>query len=269
MFSGKITCIRILGVRMKISAKFVKNVTEQVKKYKPIVRHLQKKQVNEANTVKVINDILADVFGYDKYTEITSEYLERGNFCDLAVKRSNDKAYMMVEVKGVTVSLNERHVMQVLSYAVNHGAKWMILTNGVDWRVYNVKYTKPIDKELVFEFNFLDLNLRDQKQLEMLFALSKTDQGDSPIDELYSNNRVKNKYIIAGLIDSPEVHKLIRKLVRVYFDNSVKITEEEISMFIRADILRHEVVESDESKVYQKILKRAMKKAASNKLVRS
>lgn len=254
---------------MKISTKFVKNATEQVKKYKSIIGHLQKKQVNEANTVKVINDILSDVFGYDKYVEITSEYLERGVFCDLAVKRANDKVYMMVEVKGVTVPLKERHVMQVLTYAANHGAKWMVLTNGIEWQVYNVKYAKPIDKELVFEFNFLELNLKDHKQLEMLFALSKTGQDDSAIDELYSNNRVKNKYIIAGLLDSPEVHKLIRKLVRVYFDNSVKITEEEISMFIKADIFRHEVMESDESKAYQKILKRVMKKVEHQKVIKS
>lgn len=246
---------------MKISAKFAKRVTEQVKKYKVILKQLRKNQVNEANTVKVINDILADVLGYDKYEEITSEYLERGTFCDLAIKRSNDKAYMMIEVKGVTVDLKERHVMQVMGYATGHGAKWMILTNGINWQVYSVKYTKPIDKELVFEFNFLELNTKEQKQLEMLFAISKDGQEDSAIDELYSNNRVKNKYIIAGLIDSVEVHKLIKKLVRVYFGNSVKITEDEIAMFIRADIFRHEIMESDEAKIYQRQLKRLFKKA--------
>jgi len=36
--------------------------------------------------VILATDILADVFGYDKYTEITSEYAIRSTYCDLAIK---------------------------------------------------------------------------------------------------------------------------------------------------------------------------------------
>ena len=34
----------------------------------------------------LVKDLLAEVFGYDKYAELTSEHAIRGTYCDLAVK---------------------------------------------------------------------------------------------------------------------------------------------------------------------------------------
>lgn len=251
---------------MKIPAKFIKRVNEQIKKYQAIVKKLKKQEVNETDTVKVINDIFADVFGYDKYTEITSECAIRGTYCDLAIKHSSGKVYMLVEAKGVSIPLKENHIKQATDYGVNHGTKWVVLTNAVEWKVFKIKYTQPIERELVFEFNLLDLDLKKVKQLEIIFALSREGQDLSVIDEIYSNNQIKNKYVLAGLIDSPEMYKLIKKQVKIYFENSVKITDEEISNFIKFDIFKREVWDSDEAKEYQKVLKKMIKKAEKKKM---
>ena len=80
-----------------------------------------------------------------------------------------------------------------------------------------------------------------------------------------SNNQVKNKYVLAGLIDSPEIYKLIKKQIKLYFENSIKITDEEISNFIKFDIFKREVWDSDEAKEYQKVLKKMIKKAEKKK----
>ncbi|MBQ8473583.1 MAG: type I restriction enzyme HsdR N-terminal domain-containing protein [Alphaproteobacteria bacterium] len=250
---------------MKIPAKFIKRANEQLKKYQVIVRKLKRQEVNETDTVKVINDIFADLFGYDKYTEITSEYAIRGTFCDLAIKQQSGKIYMLVEAKGVSIPLKENHIKQATDYGVNHGTKWVVLTNSVDWKVYKIKYSQPIERELVFEFNLLDMDLKKEKQLEVVFALSKEGQDLSVIDEIYSNNQVKNKYVLAGVIDSPEIYKLIKKQIKLYFENSIKITDEEISNFIKFDIFKREVWDSDEAKEYQKVLKKMIKKAEKKK----
>ena len=52
----------------------------------PILASAKARDVGEADTVTVIKDMLADVFGYDKYTDVTSEHAIRGTFCDLAIK---------------------------------------------------------------------------------------------------------------------------------------------------------------------------------------
>ena len=44
-----------------------------LKRYQPIVSKLRERDISEADTVTVIKDMLSDIFGYDKYTELTSE----------------------------------------------------------------------------------------------------------------------------------------------------------------------------------------------------
>lgn len=250
---------------MKVPAKFIKRVNTQIGKYQTILKNLQKQDVNETDTVKVINDILSDILGYDKYTEITSEYAIRNTYCDLAIKSSNNKIYMLIEVKAVSISLKDNHIKQAVDYGVNQGVNWVILTNAVEWKIFKIKYSKPVEHELVFEFNLSDFNVKNEKHLELLFVISKEGKDASVIEDLYSKNRIKNKYIIAGLINNPETYKTIKRLIKIYFENRVKITDEDIANFIQNDIFKREVWDSDEAVEYQKQLKKAIRKAEKKK----
>ncbi|MBQ3032498.1 MAG: hypothetical protein IJD29_08435, partial [Anaerotignum sp.] len=69
-----------------INAKVKTRLIEATKRFKPIVSKAKSKDVNESDTVAIITDILADVFGYDKYSDITSEYAIKKTYCDLAIK---------------------------------------------------------------------------------------------------------------------------------------------------------------------------------------
>jgi hypothetical protein len=57
--------------RMNLPAKFQKRVLGNLKKYQNVISALKLKDANESDTVMVITDILSDIFGYDKYSEIT------------------------------------------------------------------------------------------------------------------------------------------------------------------------------------------------------
>lgn len=57
-----------------------------IKKYQPILAAAKARDVGEADTVTIIKDMLSDIFGYDKYSDLTSEYAIRGTYCDLATK---------------------------------------------------------------------------------------------------------------------------------------------------------------------------------------
>ena len=244
---------------MNLPTKFTKTFIENLKKYQPILRKMKENEVNETDTVKVINDILSDLFGYDKYSDITSEYAIRGTYCDLAIKGSNNKPYILIEVKGISIALNDNHIKQAIDYGANEGVKWCVLTNGEYWKVYRIKFAQPIDKELVFEFNLLDLNVKDEKMLSMIFALSKLGKEKSVIEDLYSEIQVKNKYIIGALLNSGDVFSLIRKNMRKLFDD-IKISEEDISSFARNDIIRRDIIDTDEAKKAVKDIEKRRKK---------
>ncbi|MDR2742455.1 MAG: hypothetical protein LBB98_09930 [Treponema sp.] len=63
---------------------------------------------------------------------------------------------------------------------------WVILTNSEKWMIYKIKFGKPIDKELVYEFNILNLNGKTEKELEVIFAISKEGKENAVIDDFYA-----------------------------------------------------------------------------------
>ncbi len=114
----------------RIPKRVMDRVSSRLKSYQELVAGLRARDVSEADTVTVIKDILADVFGYQKYLELTSEQQIRGTFCDLAVKLDG-KIHYLIEVKAAAVDLNDNHLRQAINYGANHGIEWGILTNAV------------------------------------------------------------------------------------------------------------------------------------------
>lgn len=244
---------------MNIPAKFTKRVNDNLKKYQAVIAGLKKRDANEADTVKVTTDILSEIFGYDKYKEITSEYAIRGTYCDLAIIDNNKKIKFLIEVKSVSVSLNDSHVKQAIDYGANAGVNWIILTNSERWIIYKMKFSKPIDKELVAEFNLLNINLKSEKILEALFVISKEGQEKSSINDFYSTIQAKSKFIIGALLNTEEVYSIIRKNIKKLYED-VKITDEEIADIMANDIIKREILDSEESKKAKKDIEKMLKK---------
>lgn len=46
-----------------------------LKRLLPIVEQQKSRDVSEADTVTIVKDLLSEVFGYDKYAELTGEVL--------------------------------------------------------------------------------------------------------------------------------------------------------------------------------------------------
>ena len=68
-----------------IPKKITERVVSGIKKYPPLLVAARSRDVGEADTVTLIKDMLSDIFGYDKYSEVTSEFAIRGIYCDLAI----------------------------------------------------------------------------------------------------------------------------------------------------------------------------------------
>ena len=121
----------------KISPQTEARLSSGVQKFQPILRRAQLAGRNESDTVMIITDILCEVFGYDKYENITSELCIKQQFCDLAVQL-NGKVRLLLECKAVSVALRDVHVSQATGYAASAGIDWVVLTNGITWRIYQV-----------------------------------------------------------------------------------------------------------------------------------
>ena len=58
-----------------ISKKVIDRLNKSVPKFQKVLQIAKDRDVNESDTVSILNDILSEVFGYDKYLEVTSVVL--------------------------------------------------------------------------------------------------------------------------------------------------------------------------------------------------
>ena len=140
----------------KVPKKVADRFSKTVAVFQRVLADAKDRDVNESDTVTIVTDLLADVFGYDKYSDITSEQAIRGTFCDLAVKQDG-KVKFLIEVKAIGLTLRENHLRQAVNYGANQGIPWVVLTNGLRWEIYRIAFEQPIRHEEVCASGFLEL----------------------------------------------------------------------------------------------------------------
>ncbi len=215
---------------------------------------LQNRDVSESDTVTIVRDILGDAFGFDKYSEVTGELAIRGTFVDLAVK-VDDTIQYLVEVKAIGLTLAENHLRQAVNYGANQGIPWVVLTNGVTWEVYRIKFERPVGHENVFSFDFLKLDLKHSEDLTRLFLLCREGTAKAAIEEFHERVRIINRFVLAAIIQSePCLVVLRRELNRLR--RGTNVTFEEIR-HVLPDVLKRDVLEGEAPSEAQLRVKRA------------
>lgn len=243
---------------MALPAKVSERVKTALKKFQPILQSAKTRDVNESDTVVIVTDILEHIFGYDKYSEITSEHAIRGTYCDLAIKLDG-KLSFLIEVKAIGLELKEQHVKQAVDYAANQGLEWVGLTNGVEWRVYQISFGKPINSDLVVSFNLLDMTSKKDDDVEVLGLLVKEGWQKAYLEQYSTVKQVFNKFTIGAVLMSEPVVDLIRRELR-RISSEIKVTEDEVRAVLKEEVIKREIFEGDKAQVAQKHVSKSQKK---------
>jgi hypothetical protein len=240
---------------MAIPKKVTERIVAGIKKYQPILAAAKLRDVGETDTVTIIKDMLCDIFGYDKYTELTSEHCIRGTYCDLAIK-IDGKLATLIEVKAIGIDLRDQHVKQAVDYAANQGVDWVLLTTGTRWCVYHVQFTKPIKHDLLVDIDFANINVRAQDDLDKLYLWCKEGWQRSALGEFEAQKQALSRFVIGAVILSdPAVDVIRRELRRV--SPEVRVTVEQIRAALTNEVLKRDVVEGDLAVSAKKIVARA------------
>lgn len=244
-------------------ANIPKKVSERlvagIKRYQPILVAAKARDVGEADTVTIIKDMLSDIFGYDKYTELTSEFAIRGTFCDLATK-IDGVLQTLIEVKAIGLELKDHHVKQAIDYAANQGVDWVLLTNGMCWRVYRIIFAKPIDQELVIDIDFTELNSRSEQDIELLYLWCKEGWQRSVLGDYHTQKQALSRFFIGAMLQNDPVLEVIRRELR-RLSPDVRIDIEQIRAVLINEVIKREVIEGDKADEARKKIARAASKA--------
>ncbi len=246
-------------------ASLPKKVTDRfnktVGKFQKVLEIAKDRDVNESDTVAIITDMLGEVFGYDKYLDITSELAVRGTYCDLAIK-IDDKIQFLIEVKAIGMNLKENHLTQAVNYGANMGIPWVILTNGIKWNIYKLRFEKPIDHDLVCSFDFLKISSRADKDQNNLFILTKEGLKKNARSDYYEKTQNVNRFIVSAIILNDAVLNTIRRELRKLSPNT-KVDTDEIASLLKNEVLKRDVIEGDESVKTRAQVSRFYKKSKS------
>jgi predicted type IV restriction endonuclease len=228
-----------------VPTKVQDRLSASIKRFQPILTAAKSRDVNESDTVTIVTDMLADVFGFDKYSEITSEYVIKGTLVDLAIKLDG-KLQMLIEVKAIGLGLKDAFIKQAVDYAANEGVEWVTLTNGITWQVYKISFGKPVSHDLILEIDFLNLIPKKLEHLENLYLLAKEGITRSLLGEYHTQRQALSRFLIGAVILSDPALDVVRRELRK-ISPDVRIDNEQIKAVLVNEIVKREVMEGEKA----------------------
>lgn len=228
-----------------IPKKVLDRFSREVVKFQRVLANAKNRDVNEADTVLIVADILSDVFGFDKFTELTGEFAIRNLYCDLAVKLDG-KVKSLIEIKAIGLDLKENHLRQALEYGATQGIRWVVLTNGILWEIHRVHF-QPLRAELVCQLNFMELNPRKAKDQDMLFLFCKEGVSKDVIQEFHEHQQIVSRFTIGAILFGAPVIDAIRRELRK-ISPGVKVDNAEIETIIKTEVVKRDVIEGEAAK---------------------
>lgn len=203
---------------------------DRIKTMLPIVTKELKKldaaDAVEANTRIIVTEILTQVLGYDKFDELTAEYLVKGDFADIGI-RVNKQIVAFVEIKRIKQQLQSAHLRQVESYALRDGVDWAILSNGREWRVYHVQPRKNEQSELtlVFGVDLLSNEVKPSEKRDLLFYISREGLSKGRLETLWKTKEAVSPTTLKAALLSEPVLNQIRLQVRQQKKQNLELRE--------------------------------------------
>ncbi|WP_194266045.1 type I restriction enzyme HsdR N-terminal domain-containing protein [Arthrobacter yangruifuii] len=214
------------------------SVKAAVKKFAKPLQSLLERDANEGDTRLVVTDLLCEGLGYDKFRDLTTEYMVKQDFADYGV-RIDKQLVGFIEVKRISQKLNERHLRQVQMYAVNEGVEWMILTNGQVWRAYHLTGGLPVVVDMAFEVDLLGPESVAEKA-EKLFYLHREALKRRKIDDLWKHRAATSPEALLDILLSDTVLDAIRKEVKR--NSGISTTVQDLATVLRMEVVDRKLI---------------------------
>jgi hypothetical protein len=221
-----------------------KELKKQLKLFAPIFRDAQDQGKREADVVMYTVQFFKDALGYDIFTEISKEFQIKEKYCDIAIKLQG-QVEMLIEVKQAGLRLADRHIEQAESYAMKSGTKWVLLTNGIEWKLFHISFseTEGIERAVVFKIDLLkDLEERPDEVFEKFGLLQKRNYLKGALDKYWTKKTMLEPGALAQALFSQMVLKVLNREInrgaeaKVSFDDIVKALKNLLDKEILADL---------------------------------
>ena len=225
-----------------------------MQKSKRITKKAKDDGYSEADTRKIVIDILTEALGWDRFDDITAEQMKSGGIADYVVK-NNKEDLIVVEIKRVGVKLNQSHVDQAKAYAVEQGMEWAIVTNGDVWNVYRIifngKQQKMPEAIHVLTVSVLDESIKPPDRAALFYLFSKESFRRNELADYYERRIALSGENLASHILSEDVMNKLRMSLRNA--TGQKLCNSEIAEALILRLFKAEALTEDHDKAVVKM----------------
>jgi hypothetical protein len=243
-----------------------KGVLAILKKFATAFREARERGANEADTVMCLVRFFEEVLGYDSLKgEISREIPIKDRYCDLALKIDGTVCILVEGKAAGTKELVDKHIEQAENYAARAGVRWVLLTNGIEWKLYHLTFAEHegIAHELAFEANLLE---EFESSPEGLWGKLKYVTRDAvekeALEDYWSQKKVLSPAsIVRVLFREPVLRAVRRELNR---DAPVRLEIEDVFSGIREALSKEAILAAGDIRIKRRKRRKKSGKTASS-----
>lgn len=220
-----------------------KEVLAQLRRFAAAFRDARDRGANESDTAMFLVKFFEEVLGYDSFKgEISKELAIKDRYCDIALK-VDGAVKILVEAKAAGLKgLSDKHIEQAENYASRAGLPWVVLTNGIEWRLYHVTFSEGegISHDIAFEANLLAESESNPDGLwEKLSVLTRSCVKKNELDEFWAHKKVLSANSVVRVLFHEDVLSVIRR--ELNRDAPARLDVEDVFKAVR-DVLSKEAL---------------------------
>jgi hypothetical protein len=221
-----------------------KELKKQLKRFAGIFREAQAQGKKEADIVMFVVQFFKEALGYDIFTEISKEFQIKEKYCDIAIKLQG-QVELLTEVKQAGLRLADRHIEQAESYAMKSGTRWVMLTNGLEWKLFHISFSESegVERAVVFRTDFLkDLDEKPDEVAEKFALLQKKNYQKGALEKYWTRKTMLAPGALAQALFSHAVLRTLNREVnrgadaKVSFEDIVKALKNMLDKEVLADL---------------------------------
>jgi hypothetical protein len=196
-----------------------RHTLQMLKKYAKVFNDARAREVNESDTVMYLIKFFEDVLGYDSLSgEISKEVSIKDRYCDFGIKLDGSIQFLIEAKSAGNRYLREKDIEQAENYASRAGICWVLLTNGIEWKLFHLDFGEGdgISHDEMFSINLVDeIESNPNKIWDALGMLTKDSIKDDIIFNFLSQKKALSpSSLIKILFSEPVLINIKRELNR-------------------------------------------------------
>ncbi len=241
-----------------------KATTNLLTRFAQAFKDARDRSANESDTVMFIVKMLEEVFGYDSLKgEISKELAIKDRYCDIALKIDGTPR-VLVECKAASIKeLVEKHIEQAENYASRAGICWVLLTNGIQWKLFHLSFAEVegITHDLAFDANFIDEMAANPDELwKKLSLLSRESVAAEELDDYWEEKKALSPASVIRVLFSQDVLTAIRR--ELNRNAPARLDMDDVMSAVRDLLSKEALMEAGEITITKR--RRRRRKAAQN-----